>query len=105
MSAPAQASAPACPGTCTTCGAARSDRAETPPELAGWRFGWAAAGVFLVPLATAWLGAWRGGEDMTKQALGGVAGLAAGGALAAVGYRAARRLRRRGGSPRGPKKA
>jgi hypothetical protein len=70
--------------------AAHSPGAEDAPPLHGWRLAGASAGIFLFPILTAAVGAGLAGPGGPAQLAGGILGLAAGIAAAAV---TARRLR------------
>jgi uncharacterized protein YqgC (DUF456 family) len=80
---------PSCGGDCGHC--AIGSRPAVEGELAGWRLGLAAAGMFLGPMALAIVGALVGGPEATGQFLGGVTGLVGGAVVAAL---VSKRLRR-----------
>ena len=89
---------PTTPAECAGCsGCSRVELppgAENAPLLTGWRLAGASAGIFLFPILTAAVGAGLAGAGGAAQLVGGVLGLTAGIAAAAM---TARRLRRTGG--------
>lgn len=71
-----------CHGTCERCAVPQAaDGADSSP-WSGLVLVWAATAVFLLPLATAVLGAALGGKGPTRQTAGAVLGFAVGVALA-----------------------